>query len=389
MSTAKIVRLMASASSWANLSFEVGGIVKDSNITLGQTVTAFDFDTLYAELGVATEKATPAIPTQKLLPKPPPEITPYLLNSSDLSSAILKSELMTLRSEGIQAALDKACALRANAYYAKYANQAAIIARARANYSPTSANSKPDYLSTLSTIASDQESALIYAYTADNRAGVVKSTSSTLQASGTETNSSNKVTGKTSDSQEMIYTNYGYRIPALEATAGNSRAQISLIDEQFTQFMAGQSLPYLESVFANELRSVDMDVKRLQVGFLNTILLSPISGLITGIYKQPGDAVLAGETVMRVENNATVFLIGVLIYPGMISLGANVTVETNLFGVPPGTNITGTIVAARGDQGGDDRWAVVISCPNTNAGGATILPLNYSFDFDDTSVTIN
>ena len=75
-----------------------------------------------------------------------------------------------------------------------------------------------------------------------------------------------------------------------------------LIDQQFSQLMYTQNLPYLATVFRNELNSIDSNVFRLQVSYLDTILMSPINGTVTGVYKNPGDAVQAGQPVIRVED---------------------------------------------------------------------------------------
>jgi hypothetical protein len=83
-----------------------------------------------------------------------------------------------------------------------------------------------------------------------------------------------------------------------------------------------------------------------------------------------------------------VLLAGTLIYRGMISLGADVTITSMLFGEPAPTVITGTIVAAQGHQSEDDWWNLVISCDNADTNGDPIVPLRYRFDFDDTSVVI-
>ncbi len=131
--------------------------------------------------------------------------------------------------------------------------------------------------------------------------------------------------------QTIINTDYGYRVPFKEGEAQYQRAQISLIDEQFAQFMRDQNLPHLAQVFQNELNSIDGDVFRLQIAFLNTILMSPISGVVTGVYKNPGDAVKAGETVIRVENNAVLLLVATVVHRGPITIGSNVAVRTHLF----------------------------------------------------------
>jgi hypothetical protein len=119
------------------------------------------------------------------------------------------------------------------------------------------------------------------------------------------------------------------------------------------------------------------------VAYLNTILLPPISGTVTGIYKQVGEAVLPGETVMRIEDTSTIYLVGTLICPQMVSLGSAVTIDTNLFSSGTTGTLNGTVIAARGDDKGDDWWNVVISCPNS----VGIAP-SCTFDYEDTTVTI-
>jgi biotin carboxyl carrier protein len=190
---------------------------------------------------------------------------------------------------------------------------------------------------------------------------------------------------KAHQDQTIVNTDYGYRVPSAEAEAQYLRAQISLIDQQFASYMYGQNLPNLAQVFQNELNSIDLDVYRLQIAYLNTILISPIAGVVTGIYKNPGEAVKAGELVMRIEDNGILLLEGILVYRGPIAIGSTVTITTSLFGsaATPAT-ITGTAVAARGRRE-DDHWEVIVQCNNLK--GNTI-PLGYRFDYDDTTVSI-
>ncbi len=195
--------------------------------------------------------------------------------------------------------------------------------------------------------------------------------------------------GSSIQTQSGTNTDYAYRVPSIESSAQNHRAQISLMDEQFATFMAGQTLPNLQQVFANELAMIDLEVRRRQVAFLDTALLSQSAGLITGVSTGPGEYVKAGETVVRIEDNTAVFLVGTLVCRGVISIGANVTVQTTLCGDPTNaTNIDGTVVAAHGDPHGDDWWQVTVSCNNLDNAGNSIVPLRYSFDYDDTTVTI-
>ena len=150
--------------------------------------------------------------------------------------------------------------------------------------------------------------------------------------------------------------------------------------------MAGQNLPHLDKVLADEKNSIDLDVKRLQIAYLNTILMSPISGVITGIYKNPGDWVQAGEPVIRVEDNSSVILVGTLKYPGLILIGSIVTVTTSLFDGVSSPSIVVNVIAVRSRPNEDNQWDVHAICDNS---AVPALPLNYHFDYDNTQVTIS
>ena len=76
----------------------------------------------------------------------------------------------------------------------------------------------------------------------------------------------------------MTTTNNEFRHPFYEAMAKYQRAQISLVDQQFAAFMSAQNFPNLSTVFSNELLSIDSEVYKLQVGYLNTILSVAVSG---------------------------------------------------------------------------------------------------------------
>jgi hypothetical protein len=193
--------------------------------------------------------------------------------------------------------------------------------------------------------------------------------------------------------QHVINKNFVYRIPYLEAYAQFQRSQISLIDQRFAEFMRQGTISNLRTVLNNELNSTDMGVYRLQIAFLKTFLISPISGTVTGVYKQPGDAVTAGDIVARVEDNSSVYLIGTVVYGAPVAIGMKATVSTTKYDAPGGTpppippgTIAGTIVAARG-RGADNTWDIVVFCDNTD-GGEQILPLGYVFDYDDTTISI-
>jgi hypothetical protein len=244
-----------------------------------------------------------------------------------IDAAVAPFALAALRKEPRKAALNTAINARQNAYFAKYANAPAIVALMNSYYSPSVAESKPNRLAVLSGSANDQQF---------------------------------------------------------------ERAQVSLMDQQFARFMYGQNLPNLGAVFANELTNIDASVYRLQVAYLNTILMSPIAGTITGIYKNPGEAVRAAEPVVRIEDNSTVYLLATVIYRGPVAIGSTISVSTSLFDQSPSVpaTLTGSVVSVHGHHD-EDKWDIVAACGNLDASAEPIFPVGYHFDYDDTTVAIS
>jgi hypothetical protein len=437
MGAATVISMTVRPSKVSHLCFEVGGILGELNAVLGKPASLFDFVSFYGILE--------GFPTQ---PGNPPGPFRLHYGPSEIHNFVQPHTLATLRAEGTRAALYKAIYARQNAYFAKYGNIEGIVNRINELYSPSNTfpKSKPHRLDNLSTISDKIASDLENHYVTDGIANVVKHTHSVLESktsgggsrvtgqtamesltgivqpitnltppapggvlpialdldpAGTVTNyfpsatlqagSSGETvtnTGTILESQPITNTDYGYRHPFYEARAQNERAQISLMDQKFAQFMYSQNLPHLERVFENEKNSIDRDVYRLQIAYLNTILLSPIGGTVTGIYKNPGDPVKAGEPVIRVENDDSILLVATLRYSGPITINASVTIGTTLFGSTPlSPPITGSVVAVRG-QGQENQWAVIVQCDNLDTAGKHIFPLGYQFDYDDTTVTI-
>ncbi len=294
--------------------------------------------------------------------------------------------LFALRAEPVRASLEKAIAARENAWYAKYRYQDGVAKQMQAYYQPsptqppTTPVSKPDRLDALANISQSQHDALNSVYQKD-LPSVVKTTSSSetlYKADGTSVAGVNKTSN----------TGYDYRYPTYENDAQYQRAQISLIDERFSQFMFQQNLDKLGTVFTNELSSIDFGVRQLQVAYANTILISPISGTVTGIFRDLGDCVKAGQPVLRVDNDKEVLLTGTVRWQGLISINSKVSISTNVSGLASNPQtITGMVVSIRGHDSEDDRWDLLVRCSNRN-GTLPIFPLNYNFDFDDTTVSI-
>jgi hypothetical protein len=160
------------------------------------------------------------------------------------------------------------------------------------------------------------------------------------------------------------------------------------MDQRFESYMFEQNMPHLEQIFKNELASIDNDVYQLQVALLRSFLIAPFHGVVTGIYKHPGDAVSAGEPVLRLEDHRVVHVTGTLVHYGSLPLGAAATVSTTLGGATqPATMVSGRVIAARG-MASSGRWEVVVEVNNVDGAGNYVLPLNYWFDPEFTDVTI-
>ncbi|MGF6870594.1 hypothetical protein [Paraburkholderia sp. MM5477-R1] len=193
------------------------------------------------------------------------------------------------------------------------------------------------------------------------------------------------------DQQVQTYSQ-AFRHPFYDELAKYQRAQISLIDQRFAALQASQNIPDLATIFGNERVSIDADVYQLQIAYLNTILMSPIPGVVTGVYKNLGDPVRAGEPVLRVEYSDVVLIEAIVIFRGPIVVNqTTVTITTALFGSSAGkpTSISGYVVAARSHDG-DDTWHLIVECLNQDGSSPPnpIVPSGYRFDPDDTSVTI-
>ena len=390
MIVAKVVSLGVRPVQVSLLCFEAGGVLGESFAELGATVSAFDFASLYQAFRKAN--LDQAVDPGRL---------PF--DSDGIDTFVKGSKLQpprnfvlaTLRAETAKAALNKAINARANAVFTKYQKAQAIV-----NQMIQVASAKATLLSDLSAFSQKQTELIDAAYTADGRKGVVKTSNSVFtnsqQSSGNSTTTGpgkdesqqSKNTGSVTEQQTVVNTDFAYRVPELENLARNKRAQVSLADEILSNFVQGQNLEHLLDIFKNELASIDSDVNQLQIAYLNTILLSPINGMVTGVYKNAGEAVSPGEPVMRVENNAEIYFIAKIVCRGSISIGSRLQFKTALFdsqGSP--VSLEAPVVAVRGGRE-DDQWEVIARRSNLDAAGNIIFPLGYSFDYDNTELKV-
>jgi hypothetical protein len=382
----------------SHLCFEVGGILGRSFAELGTTVSAFDFDHLY--------KAFRDANTHKAVDPGRLEFDSDGIDAQTLTTPFVHTRpfaLAALRAEPVKTALNKAINARANAFITKYEDAAGIIAAMRIVLP-----SKTDRIERLAAHVQTRTDALMVAYEKDKRTGVVKGVNATVdipdsKTDGTSTTkrvgeedqiqtSKNTTVAVGNKPQVSTTTEVEYRMPYWELLVQHERQQINISDEFVSHLRQIMGLKRMEEVFKNELASIDADVNQLQVAYLNTILMSPIDGIVTGVYKNPGDPVSAGEPVFRVENNADVLIVAKVGCRGPISIGSMLQVKTTLFDIPssphPDVTIEAEVVAVRG-EGEDDQWEVIAKRKNTdNAGKGPLFPLGYNFDYDNTEVAI-
>lgn len=164
------------------------------------------------------------------------------------------------------------------------------------------------------------------------------------------------------------------------------------VEEQFLQHqLFAFQIPYLRRLMDNEFDNIDDEIAKLQVGLTRSYLTSPFPGIVTAVYKDVGEAVAAGERVIRVENNDELLLVGRIHCRGAIYVGATAEIDTNhLYESNQSLKITGVkVVSIRGHDVDDDEWDIILSCKNpVGQNGRKILPINYHFDKGTTSLSI-
>lgn len=392
----------------SHLCFEVGGILGRSFAELGTKVSAFDFEHIYNAFRQAN--AAIAVDPGRL------EFDSDGIDDQTIRTQVVGRRapaLAALRAEPMKAALNKAVTARENAFITKYGKVTEITSVLKA-----AASIKNFRLTRLSNRSQQRTDKLLskYAETGRNENNVVTKTitdsiarrhekpfvTKTTVVSEQETTSiadhesvvkasavmNNDAAGAV-EIQRFENLGYEFRMPFIEEDMRNDRDQNMITDQHVSNFLQSHYLDRLGEIYKNEVASLDADINQLQVAYLNTILLSPIDGIITGVYKNPGDVVSPGEPVFRVENNDDVLIVAKVVCRGPISVGSMLQVKTTLFDVPSSSvTIEAEIVAVRG-EGEDDRWEVIAKRKNTdNAGKGPLFPVGYNFDYDNTEVNI-
>lgn len=433
MAPAKAINLRVRPLQSADLSFPVDGIIgaqPDIHL-LGKTVKAFDLSAFYAQLSTVLSPMVWVPPkfdpahgalTQGRYVSLPASDQPLGWGRLKYDSRAITEEinlgiLFALRGEQVKAVLDKAVALRENTWAQKYENE--VFRATQMAYNRDDPNSKLSRIGRLITHSKEQHDRLQTEYGVFSGEGSPEFTHGVVTASQTYTYTDNAPLRTTPqgggslqdwdtahmnlNTQKISSSTRGFefRHPSLENDAQFERAQISLADEQLSAISAANYVsgskaehdassafnrPELSTRYpANDLRAIDLNIKRLQVSYLDTFLLSPIDGVVTGVFRNVGDFVRAAQPVVRVENDAEIYLVGILKYRGLITIGQTITVTTSLF---DNRTVSGVVASVRGHDSEDELWDLLIRCGNRDAAGLPIFPINYNFDLDNATIEV-
>ncbi|WP_314612111.1 HlyD family secretion protein [Streptomyces stackebrandtii] len=377
MTSGKAVSLRVRPVQSVDLCYPTDGVIRfQPDSLLGTTVARFDLDSLYSSLGnVGGDKSR------------------LIWDSEAIQAAMRPHLLSALRAEPARAELDQAIGMRQNAYITTYSDD--VVAMARRLYF----DNPSDQTSVLHRLVGDLEGdtsvlhgTLNSLYQADGIWGnpIKKTVSDTTFSAVLDSpigGGSHYDNNAVSHSETM---GYEYRLPSVENDIRYRRARIGQRQEYFAAIRMREMCESATVTFPNELAAFDQQIRKLQAAYIDTMLIPPFGGVVTGVFRNAGDFTTAGQPVVRVESDESVYLVGTIKCRGMVRLNYKVSVSANLFDAPGGTpsNIEGVVASVRGHDSIDEQWDVLVRCPNRTASGSPILPLNYNFDFESTTIEI-
>jgi biotin carboxyl carrier protein len=377
MAIGKAVNLRVRPVQSADLCYPIDGtILFQPDQLLGKTVQRFDLDQIYPTLGTV-DAGDPSR---------------LVWSSYALSDHLRPHLLSALRAEHIRADLDQAFGMRQNAYITTYSDQ--VVDQARRVYYEDPSDPPAVLFRLLTDLEGDTSvlhGTLQNLYIQDGVWGnAVKKTktdttfSSVLNLPGLP----DQYQSTAASSSESA--GYEYRLPSVENDIRFRRARIAQRQEFLAAFRMRQMCERSSETFANELAALDQQIRKLQVAYIDTMLVPPFGGIVTGVFRNPGDFVTAGQPVLRIEADDQVYLVGTIKSRGLVRVNDKVTVTTTLFDAPGGqpTKIDGVVSSVRGHDSVDEQWDVLVLCSNRTTAGEPILPLNYNFDFESTTVAI-
>jgi hypothetical protein len=298
--------------------------------------------------------------------------------------------LSHLRNWSEAAALDRAILMRQNAYLTSYSPEVLCqVLRVYYDNPPDQSAVRHRLLKTIEDDAGRIHQGLSDSYTKNAKSG--------WQGVIEFPTNDNKASQFTKAGIDPVHfagfsTQYGYdfRYPSAENDLRYHMSRAAVRQDFLNAWRMSEMCRNGEKTFSNELYAIDLSILKLQSAYIDTFLVTPSSGIVTNVFHGAGDFVRAGEPVLRVETDEWVYLVGTVKYRGMLRIGSLVDVTTTLFdaaGAAP-TTVSGEVVAVRGHDAVSEQWDLLLSCSNRTAAGDPILPLNYNFDFETTTIDV-
>jgi hypothetical protein len=194
-----------------------------------------------------------------------------------------------------------------------------------------------------------------------------------------------------------------YTFPRRENDEEFQRTQLGLQDEILDEKITTMGVPEMEKMMTNELEIMDWEINKLQLNYAHTYLVPPFDGVVTAVYKDLGESVVAGEPVLRIEDHTRLLLVGRVQFRGVLRLddpnGAAGKVRirtTSLFEDGQAKEFQDVkIVSIRGHDADNDEYDLILELKNPTIDPGDdpddpktprVLPINYHFDRDDTEI---
>ena len=161
--------------------------------------------------------------------------------------------------------------------------------------------------------------------------------------------------------QTSISKNPEFKHPWLENLMRDQRSQLDIQDEILMHETYALKVPEMATIIEREQEILDLEVLKAQLRYMQTFIVSPFRGVVTAVYKDLGEAVQAGESVIRVENDRTLLVVGFVQYRGALKVGRDIRITANnVFESNDSHTIQAKIVSVRGhDTQDDDEWDLI------------------------------
>lgn len=387
MATGKSVNLRVRPVNSVDLAFPVAGVIsKQLPTPLGSRVQGLDIEVLYGMLGQTAQGQSGRLEWDSK------RILDYLFNVAGQAAGPGITHLSHLRNVSEAADLDRALMMRHNAYLTTYSPE--VLSEVRQVYYDNPRDQKAVRHRLLKAVEADAgriHKGLEQAYKKHNwHDKVITHAVSENDNKATQYSGSGHI--QFEGFTDTLSWGYEFRFPSAENDLRYHQARAAVRQEFLNAWRMSEMCRHEDTTFANELAAIDRSIAKLQATYIDTFLFAPFGGIVTGVFRGQGDYVRAGEPVLRVEGPEFVYLIGSVKYRGMLRIGTKLEVSTTLFetaGAAPIT-VSGEVVSVRGHDSVSEQWDVLIFCQNYDDSlpDVPILPLNYNFDFESTTVVV-